>query len=201
MKLERMLNCMAVELNDTALMLRYRDGDVAAFETLYNRHRSPLFRFLLRQIGNQQFAEDVFQEVWSKIIRNRETYRPAAKFTTYMYHIARNCSVDHHRRTGRQPLTVPEHEESTPEPVATSGDPVLEAQNSDVREQLAEALNNLPAEQREVFLLREESGFTLEEIGTITGTGRETVKSRLRYAVGKLRKCVAKQEALGVDND
>jgi RNA polymerase sigma factor (sigma-70 family) len=200
-ELERMLNCMAVELNDAALMLRYQDGDVAAFETLYNRHRGPLFRFLLRQIGNQQFAEDVFQEVWSKIIRNRKTYRPAAKFTTYMYHIARNCSVDHHRRTGRQPVTVAEHDEAVPEPVAASGDPALEAQHRDIREQLLEALDSLPADQREVFLLREEGGFTLEEIGTITGTGRETVKSRLRYALRKLRTCVPKRETLGVDND
>jgi RNA polymerase sigma-70 factor (ECF subfamily) len=199
--LGRMLDYMAAELNDAALMLRYQDGDVAAFETLYNRHRGPLFRFLLRQIGNQQFAEDMFQEVWSKIIGNRKSYRPAAKFTTYMYHIARNCAVDHYRRSGRQPALTPDQEEPLPEPIATTGDPVTEAQTRETREMLLEALNNLPPDQREVFLLHEESGFTLEEIGTITDTGRETVKSRLRYALGKLRKCVSQEETLGIDND
>lgn len=196
-----MLDYMAAELNDAALMLRYKDGDVAAFETLYNRHRGPLFRFLLRQIGNQQFAEDVFQEVWSKIIRNRESYRPAAKFSTYMYHIARNCSVDHHRRSGRQAVLVSDQDESVPEPIATGNDPLVSAENSDIRSELTDALNNLPAEQREVFLLHEESGFTLEEIGTLTGVSRETVKSRLRYALGKLRKCVSAEATLGVDHD
>jgi RNA polymerase sigma-70 factor (ECF subfamily) len=195
-----MLNCMAAELNDTALMLRYQDGDVAAFETLYGRHRGPLFRYLLRHIGNQQFAEDVFQEVWSRIIRNRKKYRPAAQFTTYMYHIARNCSVDHFRRRGNQQKLATEQDDAIEDTAASTGDPVRSAEAGDIRNTLTAALNKLPTEQREVFLLHEESGLTLEEIGAVTGVGRETVKSRLRYALAKLRQIVPAPELQGVDD-
>jgi RNA polymerase sigma-70 factor (ECF subfamily) len=189
---------MAAELNDTALMLRYQEGDVTAFEKLYSRHRGPLFRFLLRQIGNQEYAEDVFQEVWSRIIRNSASYRPTAKFTTYIYHIARNCSVDHYRRTGKQPDNA--SADGVEEPVAQTGNPVAEACNTDIRAALAAALSELPAEQREAFLLREESGLSLDEIATVTGVGRETVKSRLRYALGKLRQCLRQPEGAGVED-
>ncbi|MDP6435785.1 MAG: sigma-70 family RNA polymerase sigma factor, partial [Gammaproteobacteria bacterium] len=116
-----MLETMAAELNDTALMLRYRDGDVDAFEALYNRHRGALFRYLVRRIGNQAFAEDIFQEVWSRIIRNRKSYRPSAKFTTYMFHIAHNCSVDHYRRSGKHDVVVSDQDDSVPEPAASTG--------------------------------------------------------------------------------
>jgi RNA polymerase sigma-70 factor (ECF subfamily) len=191
---------MAAELNDTALMLRYQDGDMAAFETLYNRHRGPLFRFLLRQIGNQQFAEDVFQEVWSRIIRNSKKYRPTAKFTTYIYHIARNCSVDHYRRMSKEQNIISTGDEGTKEPVAITGNPVTAASNRDKRKALIAALNDLPVEQREAFLLKEESGMSLDEIATVSNVSRETVKSRLRYALGKLRQCLPQPEGAGVED-
>ena len=195
-----MLSGMAAELNDTALMMRYQDGDMAAFETLYNRHRGPLFRFLLRQIGNQQFAEDVFQEVWGRIIRNNEKYRPTAKFTTYIYHIARNCSVDHYRRMNKQHDTISEGDDGAEEPAAKTGNPVAAASNRDTRNALSDALHALPVEQREAFLLKEESGMSLDEIATVTGVSRETVKSRLRYALGKLRRCLPQPEGTGVED-
>ena len=195
-----MLLRMAAELNDTALMLRYQDGDMAAFETLYKRHRGPLFRFLLHRIGNQQFAEDIFQEVWSRIIRSRKNYRPNAKFTTYIYHIARNCTVDHYRRVGSQENVNSDGDECVAEPVATTGNPVAETANRDIRNALSAALSELPSEQREVFLLREESGLSLDEIATVTEVGRETVKSRLRYALGKLRRCLPQPEGAGVEH-
>ena len=183
---------MAPELDDTALMLRYRDGDTAAFEELYNRHRAALFRAVLRQAGNRQAAEDIYQEVWSRIIRSRENYRPTAKFTTYMYRIARNCMIDFYRRTGRHDQVIVAQDPGF-EPAAADGDPVAAAETADVRARLSAALASLPNEQREVFLLREEGGLSLDEIGAVVGAGRETVKSRLRYALGKLR------EACGQD--
>lgn len=195
-----MLLRMAAELNDTALMMRYQGGDMAAFETLYKRHRGPLFRFLLHRIGNQQFAEDIFQEVWSRIIRNRDNYRPNAKFTTYIYHIARNCTVDHYRRVSTQENVISDGDDRVAEPVATTGNPVAETANRDIRHALSAALSELPSEQREVFLLREESGLSLDEIATVTEVGRETVKSRLRYALGKLRQCLPQPEGAGVEH-
>jgi RNA polymerase sigma-70 factor (ECF subfamily) len=195
-----MLSDMGVELDDSALMLRYKEGDVAAFETLYGRHRGPLFRYLLRQIGSQQYAEDVFQEVWSRIIRNRDNYRPSAKFTTYMYHIARNCSVDHFRRRSNQQALATENDAALDTAVAPTGDPVAAAQTNDTRTALTTALNQLSVEQREAFLLREEAGLTLEEIAIVTGVVRETVKSRLRYALAHLRKLVTQPELQSVDD-
>jgi len=195
-----MLLRMTGELNDTALMLRYQDGNMAAFETLYKRHRGPLFRFLLHRIGNQQFAEDVFQEVWSRVIRSRENYRPNAKFTTYIYHIARNCAVDHYRRTGKQESVISDGDDCVAESVASTGNPVAAAVNRDMRNALSMALSELPVEQREAFLLREESGLSLDEIATVTRVGKETVKSRLRYALGKLRQCLPQPEGAGVED-
>ena len=199
-----MLVGMAVELDDRALMLRYKDGDVAAFETLYQRHRGPLYRFLLNQSQDTQAAEDIFQEVWSRIIRSRERYRPAAKFATYMYHIARNCFLDHVRHSGRQPVLVSIDDDPPVELVAGTNNPEAAAENSNASAYIQAALDGLPAEQREAFLLREEAGLTLEEIGQVTGVGRETVKSRLRYAVAKLRKSLPVEVAnplTGTDDD
>ena len=199
-----MLVSMAVELDDRALMLRYRDGDVTAFETLYQRHRGPLYRFLLNQSRDIQAAEDIFQEVWSRIIRSRERYRPAAKFATYMYHIARNCFLDHVRRSGRQPVLVSIDDNPSEELVAGSDNPEAAAETSNTRTYLRAALDRLPPEQREAFLLREEAGLTLEEIGQVTGVGQETAKSRLRYAIVKLRNSLPAEVAdplTGTDND
>ena len=87
--------------DDSALMLRYGDGDLDAFEQLYSRHKDPVYRYLLRLSGHAETAEDVFQEVWGKIIKARSSYRPTAKFTTFLYRVAHNCFIDHVRRNKR----------------------------------------------------------------------------------------------------
>ena len=172
---------------DSALMLRYRDGDVAAFETLYRRHNDALFRYLLRLCRQRAAAEDVFQEVWGKIIKSRDSYRPTAKFTTFLYHVAHNCFVDHIRRNKRHGNTADIEPDSQPD----GGDsPELLTEKSLARRKLDAALGSLPDEQRDVFLLYEEAGLGLDEIATITDCKRETAKSRLRYAVRKLREAL-----------
>lgn len=171
-------------LEDSALMLRYRDGDVAAFETLYGRHKDPLFRYLLRMCRQRAAAEDVFQEVWGKIIRSRDNYRPTARFTTFLYHVAHNCFIDHLRRNKRHGNTA----DVDPESQADSADsPEALVEKSLARRRLDAALLSLPYEQRDVFLLHEEAGLGLDEIAAITDCKRETAKSRLRYANRKLR--------------
>ena len=92
---------MTVTPSDSALMLRYKDGDVAAFEALYRRHNNSLYRYLLRCCLDRDAAEDVFQEVWGKIIKSRGSYRRTAKFTTFLYRVAHNCFIDHIRRNKR----------------------------------------------------------------------------------------------------
>jgi RNA polymerase sigma-70 factor (ECF subfamily) len=172
---------------DSALMLRYKDGDVSAFETLYRRHNDALYRYLLRRCQQPAVAEDLFQEVWSKIIKARETYRPTAKFTTFLYRVAHNCFIDHLRRNRRHNVL----ESAEPDNCADSGEtPEMSTERSLARRRLEIALQQLPDEQRDVFLLHEEAGFSLEQIATITGSNRETAKSRLRYAINKLRAAI-----------
>jgi len=172
---------------DSALMLRYRDGDVAAFETLYRRHNDALYRYLLRLCQHRDTAEDIFQEVWGKIVKARENYRPTAKFTTFLYRVAHNCFIDHVRRNKRHTMTA----DIEPDTQADPGDlPETETERSLARERLDVALRQLPDEQRDVFLLREEAGLSLEQIAAITDCNRETAKSRLRYAVNKLRAAI-----------
>ena len=169
---------------DSALMLRYRDGDVAAFETLYKRHNDAVYRYLLRLCQHRDTAEDIFQEVWGKIIKARESYRPTAKFTTFLYRVAHNCFIDHIRRNKRHSQMLVVEPDNQPDPGEL---PEMHTERSLARRRLLEALQQLPYEQRDVFLLREEAGFNLEQIASITGTNRETAKSRLRYAINKLR--------------
>ncbi|MGA8204275.1 MAG: RNA polymerase sigma factor [Woeseiaceae bacterium] len=173
--------------DDGALMLLYGDGDVAAFETLYRRHNDALYRYLLRLSRSPDAAEDIFQEVWSKIIRARQTYRPTAQFKTFLYRVARNCFIDYIRRNRRHEQTVELAPEHQPDPGEL---PDALTERSLARRRLAAALLELPDEQRDVFLLREEGGFSLEQIASITDSNRETVKSRLRYAVNKLRAAI-----------
>lgn len=194
-----MLLPVMTDLDDTALMLRYGDGDMTAFETLYGRHRAPLFRFLLRHTGDRQQAEDIFQEVWSRIIGNSSSYRPTARFTTYLYHIARNCLIDQYRRAATQPAGH-DTEGSLVETLMSADNPVANAAATDTVKALERALLTLTNEQREAFLLQAEGGFTLQEISEITGVGRETVKSRLRYALGHLRKFLATSGELSLED-
>ena len=169
---------------DSALMLRYRDGDVAAFEVLYQRHNDALYRYLLRLCHHRDTAEDIFQDVWGKIIKSRQNYRPTAKFSTFLYRVAHNCFIDHIRRNKRHSHSVDVEPDNQPDP----GDqPEVLAERTMARRKLDAALRELPEEQRDVFLLHEEAGLNLDQIASVTGANRETAKSRLRYAVKKLR--------------
>lgn len=171
-------------LEDSALMLRYRGGDVAAFETLYQRHKDTLYRYLLRRCRHRSAAEDVFQDVWGKIIKSRENYRPTAKFTTFLYRVAHNCFIDHIRRNKRHTQTVNIDPDIQPDP---GEQPEVLTEIHLARRRLNAALKELPEEQRDAFLLHEEAGLNLDQIASVTGANRETAKSRLRYAVNKLR--------------
>jgi len=175
---------MRPSLDDSALMLRYKDGDEAAFEQLYRRHNDALYRYLLRLCRNRHTAEDLYQETWSKIIRSRSRYRPTAKFTTFLFRVAHNSFIDYIRRNKRHSAVS----ESDPDTTAAPGDgPSVLVEKSKARDRLEAALLILPDEQRDVFLLHEESGLNLDAIAHVTGVNRETVKSRLRYAVRKLK--------------
>lgn len=180
---------MDLGVDDTTLMLRYRDGDVRAFEILYARHKGALYRYLQRLCRNREAANDLFQEVWSRVIASRARYEVRAQFNTFLFRIAHNCAVDYFRRAGRPFDAAAADIEEIAEvlPDAAHERPDAAASAAQLRQDFQEALERLPAEQRNVFVLYEESGLSLEEIGTLTGVAMETAKSRLRYALTKLR--------------
>ncbi len=170
-------------------MLAFQAGDAGAFDTLYQRHRGRLFRFLAREAGSREAGEEIYQEAWMRLIRLRESYRVDAQFSTYLYRIAHSCLIDHLRKQGRL-WKHEEHQEAVPEAESCSLNPEEEWGRQLTAQALKTCMEDLPAEQREVFLLKEESGFGLNEIAEIAGINREAVKSRLRYAVKKLRLCL-----------
>lgn len=179
----------ADSVSDEQLMLRYRDGDADAFDELYGRHRGGVFRYVLRQVGLRSAAEEVFQEIWMNIVSSRARYRVEARFATFLYRVAHNCTIDHFRR--KTPLHLISLDDDADEAIQVAGpdrdQPERVAALRQTAAKFLNALALLPPEQREVFLLHEEGGLTLEEIATVTGTGRETAKSRLRYALARLR--------------
>lgn len=176
----------ADEASDESLMLAWAAGDGAAFETLYGRHRLRLYRFLLRQLRDGALADELFQDVWQKVVAARQGWRPEAMFATWLYRIAHNRLADHWRALQHRPPAPGDADERTAR-VPDPDTPERQLSDFEQRRQLQLALDELPPEQREVLLLRLEQELTLEEIGEITGVGRETVKSRLRYAMDKLR--------------
>jgi RNA polymerase sigma-70 factor (ECF subfamily) len=174
--------------DDGELMLRYAHGDIHAFETLYGRHRGALYRYLARQTRNTETANDLFQEVWSKVIASRERYEPRAQFRTFLYRIAHNCFIDYCRRTSvRHESDGPSENWEDAIPGPEQDRPDVRAEHSQLKARYRAAIAALPPEQRDVFLLYEESGLSLDEIASISAVGMETAKSRLRYAVAKLR--------------
>src|ERR1700687_3238480 len=176
---------------DAKLMVRCRDGDSDAFSTWYARHKGPLYRYLLRQVRNAGPAADLFQDVWSRLVATRARYEARAKFATYLFHIAHNCTVDFFRRDLRLPRAA--RSEEADSQVAEPEVPEYQrpdgiAEFAEQQSALLAALSCLPQEQREAFLLHEETGLTIEEIARVTDVGVETAKSRLRYAIRKLKK-------------
>jgi RNA polymerase sigma-70 factor (ECF subfamily) len=180
--------------DDETLMLRYRDGDAAAFEALFARHRGALYRFLRRQCGSAPLAEELYQEAWIRVIDARSRYEPRARFTTWLYSIAHNLLADHYRRTSRRPQEATLDDEDSPL-ADLSGDlqqePPAMLDRKRLAQRLVAAIAALPEMQREAFLLQQEGGLSVEEIAAATGVGFETAKSRLRYALTRLRQSLA----------
>ncbi len=176
-------------------MLAYREGDAAAFEALYRRWRGRLYRHLLRQCGSAAHADELFQDIWLKIVGARKGYEVAAKFSTWLFRIAHNRLIDHYRAQGRAAIVSLVSYDDDPEdadrvaalPAAAVTQPEVMIERKALAQELVKHIEALPAAQRETFLLSEEGELTLEEIAAATGVNRETAKSRLRYALNKLR--------------
>lgn len=178
--------------SDETLLAAYAAGDARAFAELYERHERPVYRFFLRQGATAAQADDLLQDTWLSVVRNAGRFEPRAKFATWLYTIARNKLVDHWRgRDDAISLDAAANDPDGDAPLELDGG---EAQRPDVQAMsraqaraFVAAVELLPAAQKEAFLLQAEGGLSLEEIAAVTGAGHETVKSRLRYAMTKLR--------------
>jgi RNA polymerase sigma factor (sigma-70 family) len=177
--------------SDEALIGRYARGNAAAFEVLYRRHEMRIWRYLERNVDNRATADELMQEVWFAVARDAVRYQPTARFTTWLFTIARNRMIDSNRLSRR--LVSLEAIGCEAESVATqlttepSAGPLAAAVVRDEATALARALGQLPLEQRDAFLLQIEGDLSIEEVATITHSSFETTKSRLRYARTRLR--------------
>jgi len=191
---------------DEALMMAYQRGDKQAFTLLVRRHQSALFHFTVRQIGTPGVAEEVVQEAFVRVVQNAADFKHEARFTTWVYTIVRNLCIDHLRKRALrkhpsldQPVKSkdgaegdgPSLGERTEDPNASVE---REATGKELAVKIAAAVEALPDDQREVFLLREASNLPFKEIADITGVPENTVKSRMRYALERLQQALSDYE-------
>lgn len=185
--------------SDEALMSAWQAGDGAAFEILYGRFRSRIFRYLLRQCPGA-VAEELTQECWLRVIGARKNYVVSAKFSTWLFRIAHNLLLDYYRRADHGALQAFEDGDQLlavieAMPTATHQQPEAILEQAQLAQRLLAAITDLPAPQREAFLLHQEGEMSIEDIAATTGVGRETAKSRLRYAFARLRQSLAEERS------
>lgn len=183
-----------MQLNDEQLMLEYAKGDTRSFELLYERHKGGLYRYCLRQLKNQARAEECFQEIWLKLINSRVNYQPKALFTTYLYRIAQNHVIDIFRKDKKHQEDISLSEDIFPNQEIHSQDfykndlDIINLLTREKSYQLLRAqIELLPFDQKTALLLKMDAGLSLEEIAVVLDCGRETIKSRLRYATNHLK--------------
>lgn len=187
---------------DETLMLRYQGGDRASFAQLVRRHQTALYNFALRQVRVPQVAEDVLQETFVRVVQNAADFKHEARFTTWVYTITRNLCIDHLRKRAlRKHPSLDEsrgEEGDGPTLGEQTADPRAsverEATGTELKERIARAVDQLPDEQREVFLMREIANLPFKEIAEITNVPENTVKSRMRYALERLQEALAEYE-------
>ena len=182
-------------ISDEDLMRQYQAGDASAFSQLYEKYKGDVYRFLSRQL-EPAIAEELYQDIWMKLIQAKDRYQQTASFRTYLYTITHNRLRDHWRKHANTQQLAHDntHDEQSAEQLT------LDAINHDINnpetinndrravEALLEGIRLLPQEQQQAFLLKNESGLTLDEIAHVMQASKESTKSRLRYAIKKLRK-------------
>jgi RNA polymerase sigma factor (sigma-70 family) len=182
--------------SDESLMLAYASGDAGAFTRLYGRHERPVHRYFLRQSVAGSHADDLLQETWMAVVRSAAKYTVDAKFTTWLYTIARNKLIDHWRAT-RQPMLLDDaandpdnDDEAAPLERFAAPDaarPDVQAMSREQARHFIAAVEALPPAQREAFLLHVDGTLSIAEMAAVTAVGAETLKSRLRYAMKRMR--------------
>jgi RNA polymerase sigma factor (sigma-70 family) len=177
--------------SDGDLMQAYAAGDARAFETLYDRHALPVWRFVQRNLQDTALADELVQDVWFSVVRQAARYEPRARFRTWLFTIAHHRLVDHwrsHRPHASLDAETQDGASLADMLAAESGfGPERQLDSREQAQALLDALADLPPVQREAFLLQAEGGLSLNDIAAATGVSMETAKSRLRYARARLR--------------
>jgi RNA polymerase sigma-70 factor, ECF subfamily len=192
-----------LEVPDEALMVRYQRGDRAAFAILVRRHQTALYNFAFRQLRVQSAAEDVVQEAFVRVVQNAADFKHEARFTTWVYTITRNLCIDQMRKRAlRKHASLDETRGGEDGEGPTLGEQTAdsrasverEATGTEIKERIVKAVDLLPDDQREVFLMREVAHLPFKEIAEITGVPENTVKSRMRYALERLQAALSEYE-------
>jgi len=193
---------------DEELLARYAAGDASAFAVLVRRHEGPVYHFVLRQVRSPAVAEDVVQDVFLRIVQGAGDFKGHSRFTTWCFTIARNLCIDHLRKAAlrRHPSldqatdAADRGSEEGPSLGERTADPHPRAAvdrtaiGAELKDHIGRAVDELPDDQREVFLLREVAHLPFKEIAAITGVAENTVKSRMRYALERLQRALAEYE-------
>jgi RNA polymerase sigma factor (sigma-70 family) len=180
---------------DADSMLAYARGDARGFESLYARHKGATYRYFLRHVsGHRSTADELHQDLWLKVVGARSRYVADARFTTWLYTLARHRLVDHWRSAGTvgfasidDEAVAAAVEESVTSSRPQDAEPLRATMSAQAGRRLVDALQGVPTAKRDAFLLHVEGGLSLAEIGALSGEPAETIKSRLRYAYRKLR--------------
>jgi len=185
------------DASDEMLMVRYQRGERKAFVELVRRHNRAVYNFVLRQLRVPALAEDVTQDVFMRLVQNAAEFKHEARFLTWLYTIARNLCIDQLRKLSHRRHASLDQPQGDPNNAQLLGDTVSDpnphasaehsALSSEVRSSIVKAVDSLPEDQREVFLLREVASLPFRDIAEITGVGENTVKSRMRYALDRLK--------------
>jgi len=187
------------------LMVSYQRGNREAFALLVRRYERPIYNFALRQLKDAAAAEDATQEVFLRVVQNATEFKHEARFTTWLYAIARNLCIDQlrkskHRRhpSLNQPRNLANADGPTMLETMPTNSPEADAEraltSSHVARTVVTAVEGLPDDQREVFLLRQLAGLPFKDVAEIVGVGENTVKSRMRYALERLQQALSEFE-------
>ncbi len=191
------------DLSDEELVRRFNEGDAAAFDVVLRRYQRPLFNFILRSVRESDRAEELLQDVFLKVIQRSSEFQGNSKFSTWLYTIARNLCIDTSRkmvfrrhRSLDAPVRGDEAEGATLLDRVASATPEADREviGQDLQVRIAAAVDDLPEEQREVFLMRELQNMAFKEIADVVGVPENTVKSRMRYALERLQRALAEYE-------
>lgn len=200
----RLMPAPRSEATDEVLMVSYQRGDREAFAELVRRYETPIYNFSLRQLRSREAAEEITQDVFLRVVRRASQFKHEARFSTWLYTIARNLTIDELRkRRHRRHPSLDQPSSMSPgapplldsvEDISPTGNAERSAAASQVAERIVEAVEALPEEQREVFLLREIANLPFADIAQVTGAGENTVKSRMRYALERLQQALSEFE-------